>query len=214
VQGMATGKMLHTLEALSKLPSPGPAPAFTHVDVTKAILTIGDERQVGRIELSKKLGIGEGAIRTIIKHLTQAGIIEIAKGGCMLTKRGVQLYNSLRSRVSNVVPVEARQLALDKVSAAVLVKRGGHLVKKGIEQRDAAIRAGATGACTLVLRGREFSMPMGDSEEWRLNHEDPLFQDLKKSFSPEEGDVVVLSSAPDRVTAEHGAMAAALTIVA
>lgn len=89
---MVTGKMLHTLEALSRLPSPGPAPAFTHVDVTKAILTIGDEEQVGRIELSKKLGIGEGAIRTIIKHLTQAGIIEVAKGGCMLTK--LAEYNS------------------------------------------------------------------------------------------------------------------------
>lgn len=210
---MASGKMLQTLEALSRLPSPGPAPAFTHVDVTQSILTIGDEGQVGRIELSKKLGIGEGAIRTIIKHLTQAGIIEISKSGCMLTKRGVQLYNSLRSKVSNVVPIEARQLALDKFSAAVSVRRAGHLVKKGIEQRDAAIRAGATGACTLVLQGREFLMPMGDNEEWRLNREDPLFQDLKKSFSPEEGDVVVLSSAPGRVTAEHGAMAAALTLM-
>lgn len=120
----------------------------------------------------------------------------------------------MRSKVSNVVPVEARQLALDKVSAAVLVRRAGHLVKKGIEQRDAAIRAGATGACTLLLRGQEFLMPMGDSEEWRLNREDPLFRDLKKSFSPEEGDVVVLSSASDRATAEHGAMAAALTLMA
>lgn len=211
---MPSSKMLHTLETLSRLPSPGPAPAFTHVDVTQAILTIGDEGQIGRIELSKKLGIGEGAIRTIIKHLTQASMIEISKGGCMFTKRGLQLYNSLRSKVSNVVPVEARQLALDKVNAAVLVRRAGHLVKKGIEQRDAAIRAGATGACTLVLRGREFLMPIGDSEEWRLKREDPLFQDLEKSFSPEEGDVVVLSSAPDGATAEHGAMAAALTLMA
>lgn len=211
---MASGKVLNTLQALSKLPSPGPAPAFTQVDVTQAILTIGDEGQIGRIELSRRLGIGEGTIRTIIKHLMQANIIEIAKGGCVLTKRGVQLYNSLRSKVSKVFTIDAKQLALDKVSAAVLVRHVGHLVKRGIEQRDAAIRAGATGACTLVFQGREFLMPMSESEEWSLNSDDPLFQDLRKSFSPGEGDVIVLSSAPDRATADHGAMAAALTLIA
>lgn len=211
---MASGKVLNTLQALSRLPSPGPAPAFTPVDVTQAILTIGDEGQIGRIELSRRLRIGEGTIRTIIKHLMQANIIEIAKGGCVLTKRGVQLYNSLRSKISKVSIIDAKQLTLDKVSAAVLVRHVGHLVKRGIEQRDAAIRAGATGACTLIFQGREFLMPMSESEKWSLNSGDPLFQDLKKSFSPEEGDVIVLSSAPERVAADHGAMAAALTLVA
>lgn len=211
---MASGRMLQTLQALSRLPSPGPAPAFTHVDVSQAILTIGDEGQIGRIELSRRLGIGEGAIRTIIKHLTQANIIAVEKGGCALTKRGAQLYNSLRSRVSKISSMDARELALDKVSAAVLIRGSGRLVKRGIEQRDAAIRAGATGACTLVFQGREFLMPMSESEEWRLNQDDPLFQDLKNAFSPKEGDVVVVSSASGRVLAEHGAMAAALTFMA
>jgi predicted transcriptional regulator len=210
---MASGKVLNTLQALSKLPSPGPAPAFTHVDVTQAILTIGDEGQIGRIELSKRLGIGEGTIRTIIKHLMQANIIEIARGGCVLTKRGAQLYNSLRTKVSKVFIIDAKQLALDKVSAAVLVRHVGHLVKRGVEQRDAAIRAGATGACTLVFQGRQFLMPMSENGEWSLNSGDPLFQDLRKSFSPREGDVIVLSSAPDSATADHGAMAAALTLI-
>lgn len=211
---MVSGTMLQKLQALSRQPSPGPAPAFTHVDVTQAILTIGDEAQIGRIELSKRLGIGEGAIRTIIKHLMRARLIDVAKGGCVLTKRGGMLYKSLRSKVSKVSPVEAKQFALDKISAAVLVRGAGRLVKRGIEQRDAAIRAGASGACTFIFQGREFLMPMSESEEWRLRRDDPLFQDLRDLFSPREGDVVVLSSAPDSATAEHGAMAAALTLMA
>jgi len=211
---MTSGKLLNTLQALSRLPSPGPAPAFTHVDVAQAILTIGDEGQIGRSELSRRLGIGEGTIRTIIKHLMQANIIEIAKGGCVLTKRGVKLYTSLRSKVSKVSVIDAKQLALDRVSAAVLVRHVGHLMKRGIEQRDAAMRAGATGACTLVFHGREFLMPMSERQEWSLNSDDPLFHDLKKSFGPGNGDVIVLSSAPDKVTADHGVMAAALTLIA
>ena len=211
---MASGRVLHTLQALSRLPSPGPAPAFTHVHVTEAILTIGDVRQIGRIELSRRLGMGEGATRTIIKHLMQANVVTIAKDGCVLTKRGALLYNSLRSRVSKVFTVDGRQLALDKVCAAVLVKASGRLVKRGIEQRDAAMRAGATGACTLIFQGREFVMPMSEAEEWKLNADDTLFQELKSSFAPKGDDVVVISSAPDKILAEHGAMAAALTLMA
>jgi predicted transcriptional regulator len=211
---MASGRMLQRLQALSRQARAGPAPAFTHVDVTQAILTIGDEGQIGRIELSKRLGLGEGAVRTIIKHLVQANIVEVAKSGCKLTKNGGKLYRSLRLKVSKVSQVDAKQFALDRASAAVSVKEVGRLLKKGIEQRDAAIREGATGACTLVFRGRRFLMPMSEEEEWKLNRDDLLFKELKDLFSPAEGDVVVLSSAPDRATAEHGAIAAALTLLA
>jgi predicted transcriptional regulator len=206
--------MLQTLQALSRQPRPGPAPAFTHVDVTRAILTIGDEGQIGRIELSKRLGLGEGAIRTIIKHLMQANMIAVAKSGCVLTKRGGQLYGSIRPKVSRVFPVDAKQFALDKVSAGVLVRGVGRVLKRGIEQRDAAIRAGATGACTFVFRNREFLMPKSETERWKLKGDDSLFRELNDLFNPVEGDIVVLSSASNMTTAEHGAMAAALTLMA
>ncbi len=211
---MVQGRVLNKLQALSKLPSPGPAPAFTHIHVSQAILTIGDEGQIGRIELSRKLGVGEGAIRTVIKHLTQGRIVTIAKGGCVLTRQGRTLYDSLRSRVSKVSIIDARQLALDKVSAAILVKRSGRHVKRGIEQRDAAIRAGGTGACTLVFHEHQFRIPMSESEEWKLRPDDPLIKDITNALHPEEEDVVVISSAPDGILAKQGAMAAALTLIA
>ncbi len=210
---MSSRQVLHTLQALSRLQSPGPAPAFTHVHVARAILTIGDEEQIGRMELSRKLGIGEGAIRTIIKHLTQANIITIAKGGCVLTRRGAILYNSLRSKVSKVFLLNARQLALDKACAAVLIRASGRLVKRGIEQRDAAIRAGATGGCTLVFQSHGFLMPLGEGEERRLGQNDSLYQDLKRTFDPKENDTVLIISASKKSLAEHGAMAVALTFM-
>ncbi len=210
---MASARLLHNLQALAKTPSPGPAPAFTHIHISRALLAIGDEGPIGRIELSRELGLGEGAIRTILKHLTHARIIVTARGGCGLTKRGVSLYNSLRFKLSKPFLVDAKQLALDKVSAAVLIRGAGHLVKRGIEQRDAAIRAGATGACTLVSRRGELVMPMVENEEWHLDPEDPLVRELKKSMSPNDGDVLTVVSAQDRGLAEYGAMAAALTLL-
>lgn len=208
-----SSKMLETLLALSKLPSPGPAPAFSHVHICNALLTIGDEQPIGRIELSRRLGLGEGAIRTIIRHLTNARAITTVKNGCVLTKRGTQLYNPLRSKLSRISHIDARQLALDKISAAILIKGAGRLVKRGIEQRDAAIRTGATGACTLVIRDREYVMPMAENNDWRLRADDPLTQELERSFHPKDNDVVTIVSAPNKRLAEQGAMAAALTLL-
>ncbi len=206
-------KVLQTLQALSKVPRPGPAPGFSHVHVCGALLLIGDEGPIGRIGLSKRVGLGEGAIRTIMKRLTNAALITRVKGGCVLTKRGIELHSHLRAKLSKTVPIDAKQLSLDKSSVAILIRSAGRQVKRGIEQRDAAIRAGATGACTLVVRKGEYLMPITESKDWRLKPEDPLARDLMDSLSPRDNDVVAIISAANKGLAEHGAMAAALTLL-
>ncbi len=205
--------MLNAILSVSRADSPGPAPAFSAVHVSRALLYIGDQGPIGRLELSRKLGVGEGAGRTIIRHLTKAKLVGTAKGGCVLTQRGTVLYKSLRSKLSETRPINARQLALDKESAAVLVRGSGALVKRGIEQRDAAIRVGATGACTLVYKNGELVMPMGERESWTLHQHESLFADLQKTFSPSNNDVITIVSAPSPELAEHSAMAAALTLL-
>jgi len=210
---LSARSILNTILSISKTPSPGPAPAFTAVHVSRAILYIGDQGPIGRIALSRKLGAGEGAVRTIVRHLTKAKLVGIAKGGCVLTQRGTVLYKSLRSKFSEIQLVNARQLALDKASAAILVRGSGKLVNRGIEQRDAAIRVGATGACTLVCKNGELMMPVGEREGWILQPHDLLFAELRKAFSPSNGDVITIVSAPNQELAEHSAMAAALTLL-
>lgn len=210
---MSSRGVLNTILSVSKTASPGPAPAFTAVHVTRALLYIGDKEPIGRIELSRKLGVGEGAVRTIIKHLTKAKLVGTAKGGCVLTQRGSILYKSLRGKLSEIRSVNAGQLALDKESAAILVRGSGGLVNRGIEQRDAAIRVGATGACTLVYKNGQLVMPMSERENWTLHHDEPLFVELQKVFSPSNNDVITVVSAPSHELAEHSAMAAAMTLL-
>jgi len=210
---MAPAKVRQTLEALSKVQGPGPAPAFTPVHVCRAILAVGDLGPIGRIELSRRLQLGEGAVRTIIRHLTQAHFISPLKGGCTLTRRGQSFYSVLRSKLSRVVVIDARELALDKASAAILVKGAASNVRRGIEQRDAAVRAGATGACTLLAKRAEYVMPTDGKNEWRLRRIDELYKVLEDSLHPRDGDVVSIASAPSAVMAENGVIAAALTLL-
>lgn len=205
------GSIVQRLRKISTVPSPGPAPAFTYIHICRALLIIGDVGPIGRIELSRTLGLGEGAIRTIIKHVTQAGLVRIVKDGCMLTPRGRLLYRQLREKLSKVSPVDARELSLDKFSVAIRVKGMGHRLKRGIEQRDEAIKAGATGACTLVVKEGEFLMPM---DRWRLRADHSLAQEIRTLFKPEDGDVIAIVGATTRELAEHGALAAALTLLA
>jgi predicted transcriptional regulator len=209
---MTSGGTLRILHDLAKSPDAGPAPVFSHLQICDALLVIGDEGPMGRLELSRKLGIGEGAIRTIIRRLTKAGITAIGEDGCLLTGKGVTLYDRLREKLSRVEPVDAHDLSLDKKSAAIMVKASGALVKRGVEQRDAAVRAGATGACTLVYKKGAYLMPTGNAHS-KLNPHDKLSRILNDLFAPTDNDVLIIVSAPEKELAEYGAIAAALTLV-
>lgn len=205
--------ILRSLRALSKLPSPGPAPAFSYVHVCNALLTIGDEGPIGRIELSRKLGLGEGAIRTVIRHLAQAKFVSTVKEGCILTKRGNMFYERLRKKVSKVEEIEAGPLSLDEFNAAILIRNAARSLRKGIEQRDAAVRAGATGACTLAIRGGRYFMSLTDEDDWSMGFDEPLARVLESLFKPKEGDIVAIVGAGSERAAKLGAMAAALALL-
>jgi hypothetical protein len=204
--------ILETIQALTEPPSVGPSPGFTYTQVCGALLLIGDKRDVGRAQLSKTLGLGEGTARTIIKHFSRAGIVKTTQKGCALTSKGMALYRQLRSRLSEMFTVDARQLALDNTSTAIMVKGSARKVKQGIEQRDAAVRAGAAGACTILVKHDEFLIPSG-SEQWELNASDPLAQELNSIFHPHDDDVIIIAGAKERTIADYAAIAAGLTLV-
>jgi hypothetical protein len=204
--------VLKKIRALAEAPSVGPSPGFTYPQVCGALLLIGDKENVGRAQLSKTLGLGEGTARTIIKHFSRAGMVKTTQKGCALTSKGMVLHKQLRSKLSKMFPVDAKQLALDNTSTAVLVKGSARKVRQGIEQRDAAIRAGAAGACTILVKNGRFLIPSG-SEEWRLGADDPLAQELNSVFQPHSDDVIIIASASERTIADYAAIAAGLTLV-
>jgi predicted transcriptional regulator len=204
--------VLEKLQALAESPSAGPSPGFAYPHACGALLLIGDKRSMGRAQLSKTLGLGEGTARTIIRHFSRAGMVKTTRKGCALTSKGRTFHRQLRSRLSKMLAVDAKQLTLDHVSTALMVKGVAPKVRRGIEQRDAAVRAGATGACTILMKRGKFVMPSG-SKEWRLSIDDPLAQELSSLFHPHNDDVIIIASANNRTIADYGAIAAALTLV-
>jgi len=199
---------LATIDKVSRKIAPGRAPHFIEAHLVKALMTIGSESPVGRAKLARSLGLGEGSIRTLIKHLENEGLIQTSKEGMTLTGTGQRLVSSLMTHMSSAIAVPRSSLTVSAFNTAILVKDAASSVKAGLEQRDAAIRVGAQGATTLILSRGKLTMPSVKEDVFK---DAPKIREIIVSrLKPQENDLVVIGSANDGLTAEFGAIAAAL----
>jgi predicted transcriptional regulator len=193
----------------------GPRASYGEVDVLKALFAIGNsEGNVGRFKLGKITGLGQGEVRTLISRLKDAGLITVDARGSSLTEKGKKKFESITQAIPKSLPVEASELDLGKSSWFVIVKDRAAKVKKGIEQRDAAIRAGATGAFTVVYSNGRFVIPVGRSaEDGEPVPPSEPWTTIAGLSALKKGDVIIVSGADSNSLAEEGALAAALTIL-
>lgn len=157
---------------------------------------------MGRKQLAEKLGVGEGSMRTILNTLKKQSLITSSRGGHALTTKG----KNFLGKPLEFVRVDASDLTVGEVDVATIVRGAAAKVKKGIEQRDEAIKAGADGATVLVFKAGRLQFPDGFTE---VNLK---FEKLIETFRPREGDVVIIGTGRDAVKAEAGARAAARTL--
>lgn len=204
-------RFLNVLDRVTSKIAPGRTPSFTEAHVLKALETIGKHRFVGRIRLSKELGSGEGTTRTLVKHLKREKLVEVSRKGIMLSESGKELLSKLRSHISEGVEIPPGALTVGPHNFAVLVRNRGHAVKYGLEQRDAAIRAGASGATTLVYFQNRLTMP--GVEEDVFKEASLIRKFLMSKLSPEENDAIIIGSAKDKRTAEFGARMSAIELL-
>jgi predicted transcriptional regulator len=181
----------------------GPLPRFAEVHVRKALELIAEHKTIGRKQLAKKLGVGEGSMRTILNQLKKQSLITSSRGGHTLTANG----RSALGKPLEFVQVDAGDLTVGDVDVATIVQGVAAKVKKGIEQRDEAIKAGADGSTVLIFKSGKLRFPDGFLEV-KKEASDVLL----KALRPSEGDVILIGTASDAVKAEAGARAAARSL--
>lgn len=188
----------------------GPLPQFTIYHAVKALELIGEER-VGRIALSRRLGIGEGSVRTLLTKMKNAGLVKADRRGCWLTEKGRKLLEGVRERVAKGAPLEAEIPQVGGFAYAIRVRGVSKKVKAGMEQRDEAVRAGARGALVLVQSGGRLILPPNGPELVEVWPEGA--RELLSKFELGEGDVVIVCGADSRELSEYGAYMAALSLI-
>ena len=193
-------------QVVAKL-TPGRSPSYTEAHVLKAMELLGAGDGIGRQQLARELRLGEGTIRTMVSRFKSLKLVNASRGGMGLTDKGREVLTEF-GRMLSASEMPETPLTVGSKNYAVLVKGASASVSLGIEQRDAALIAGALGATTLVYDGENLLMP-GTSEEL-----DPETRRLiLTSLSPRQGDVIVIGSSSDRHLAELGAKAAALELL-
>jgi hypothetical protein len=203
-------KALKMLKELAMEKAAGPTPSFTQLDLARAIEIIGSEH-IGRNKLSARLGLGEGTTRTLIDRLLDAQLIKISKLGCELTGSGHSILNELNAKLGTKKKVARSSVTVGNYNFGILVKGAANRIKSGIEQRDAAVRVGANGAVTFVVKHGELIMPppAGSVTKGREN----VARAIKEAFEPHENDVIIIAGGDSDQYAEEGAMAAAWVLV-
>jgi len=195
------------IEGVARKLAPGREPLFMGVHVFKALEIVEAEGPIGRVKLSKTLGLGGGAIRTLVKHLETGGLIKISRVGIVPSDYGKKLFSDLKPKISKEIEVPKSSLTVGSYNSAILVKDGAIFVKHGLEQRDAAIKVGALGATTLVFSRGKLHMP---EVEDAFNRNPSILVELVSWLQPQENDVIIIGSANDKLAAEYGAIAAVL----
>jgi predicted transcriptional regulator len=203
-------KMLRrTVESLVRDKAPGPAVAFSVSHLLLALELIA-LKPLGRNRLAEELGVGEGTVRTLIGRLRDAGLISISKSGCVLTEKGTKLWKEYTSNLKKTT-VEKNELAFAEFNVAVLIRKKADGVSSGMEQRDAAVMAGAKGATTVLFKKNRLVFP---SSETDVTESSPkASSQIMKLLKPEENDAIIIVSSGDRKKATQGALAAAWTLL-
>jgi predicted transcriptional regulator len=204
-------KLFDIIERVTRKIAPGPAPAFNEAHVVKALEMIDKYQTVGRIKLSKEMGLGEGTTRTLLKHLKKEGVTQSSRSGISFSEEGKKLFSDLRSQLREGIDVPSSPLTVGAFNIAVLVRNAAQAIGSGMEQRDAAIKSGALGATTLIFSKNKLELPQ---EEENLCESMPeLHNKLVTQLNPKENDVIIVGSGENRDSAEIGAKMAAIKLL-
>jgi predicted transcriptional regulator len=198
------------LEEVTSEKAPGPSPTFSVFHMVLAIELIA-KKPIGRNALAERLKIGEGAVRTIISRLRDADLIATSKAGCSLTKKGVSVWKEYTS-ILKKFEIGKSELTEADCNSVVLIRDQEHKLRAGMEQRDAAIKAGAKNATTIVFKQGRLIIP--SVSENVVETFPQAANQIFKLMKPDEQDVIIIVGADTPEKAEYGALAAAWTLIA
>jgi Mn-dependent DtxR family transcriptional regulator len=201
-----------TLQKVADRYAPSRVLSFDMVHVFKTLQLIQENGHVSREKLCEDLGLGEGTIKTLVRHLKMQNLIESTNAGTTMTKKGNSLFSELLSSIPSEISLSKCAITLGKFNYAVLVKQMSSIIKDGIAQRDAAIRMGASGATTLLFKDNKFLIPQTEFDSLKEEHQ--LSEQMIKNLHPQDGDVIIIGSDNySRMKAEFAAKSAALITI-
>lgn len=184
----------------------GPAPKFSESHILMLLLILRKKR-VGRKRLSNLLSIGEGSVRSIIKKLTELGIIATGKEGCYLTDKGRDMVDEF---LNVVIPPTRVRLKLVGESYVSVIRAAPQHVDV-IRMRDQVVRHGGSGALILIMSKSGLIFPESGDRLGMHSKEDELT--LLRELDLREGDLILVGIGEVGPSLAHAVLSAVLTYI-
>ncbi len=185
----------------------GPLSRFSDAQIYHALYMLSEsDVRISRGYLSKKLSIGEGSTRTILHILNSWNCIDVTRRGIKLTDTGREILNEIPIKV---VEVPASEDLLMYRKGAVALKTRANIQDCNI-QKDSGIRAGATNAFIFFKEDSELKTK---SNLYTQTLSDEYMDNLNKTVSMSEEDMLIVCDSPDEGIAMHSAISVALSVL-
>lgn len=204
--------MIKILKKVTDKYAPSRMISFDIAHVFKALQLMEKHGRISRALLTDELNLGEGSIKTLVKHLKMQELIETSNAGMWFTEKGKKIYSKISDSIPKEIDIPSCSIGLGKYNHVVLLKGLEPKIGSGVEQRDTAIRMGAVGATTLLFKEGKLLMPGLNQDSLR---KDPNIRKLiLQKLQPENKDVIIIGSADKKKTAEFATKKTALLTVA
>ena len=184
--------LVKTLEDISSRYAPSRILSFNPAHVFKTLQLIENEKTVSRNLLSKELGLGEGSVKTLIKHLKMEHMVITTTNGTRMSDKGKSFLTKISMHIGSETSVPQCSISIGKFNHAVLLRQMKMEISSGIEQRDIAIKMGAKGATTLKYENEKFFTVNTDYDA--LQNEPLIIKLLVNKLNPLNGDIVIIGS--------------------
>ena len=185
---------------------------FSSPHVFKALQFLSKQKYVSRISFCNELHIGEGAVRTMISHLKQDGLVDSIRAGTYLTSKGEKFAKKFSDVITSQCTIESCNIARARYNHVILLKNRAKLINTGMDQRDFAILYGAKSATTLLFQNEHFVFPNENKDA--LIDDSKTKKILLEKLIPEEEDIIIIASSDDSFVSEISAINSALLTLA
>jgi len=178
--------------------------------VILAIIELDRERPISREKLSSLLGLGGGAVRSLLTRLNLNHLISITYRGIRLRGIGIEVSKKLKETISGPFEVELEYLNVDVYNVVFIIKGIAKEKFRPLEVRDLVVRFGGTGATLCTYREDKIEVPFVTDDLIKQSPHD--YYRLKK-LGLDEGNLILVISAPSLVSAKVSGAAAIATIL-
>ena len=114
--------VINTLNSISSRYAPSRVLSFNSSHVFKTLQLIDREGYVSRLLLIKELQLGEGSIKTLIKHLKMEKLIITTNKGTTMSERGRKIFEEMSRFICAETQIPKSSISISVFNYAILLR--------------------------------------------------------------------------------------------